>query len=267
MSTQDGTPPASAGLSPQNDAPSESRATYLARFMHTRYRVQEYEDMYSGMSGVIFRSGHHMMERGISPEQNRDVLEFGGGGMPHFYWMNSTKMRQYTVSDRVADHGKRLAQLRADMPPHVGLSLHDFVADPSLSGIGKGYSRIIASHVLEHIPDPEATIVKWISLLADDGVLSIAIPCDPGWFWRLGQIVLYRSLREQLAFEEYDLVMSREHINSVQRVLKILRYYSPSFSTTWFPSLVPIVDFNLICVVNVRKSGTRNLPQPLPTPR
>lgn len=260
MKAQDATPPVSRQPLPLREAPSPDRATFLATFIRDRYRDEQYDAVYSGLSGVIFRSGHRMMERGISAEQNRNVFEFGGGGMPHFYWMNAAKMHSYTVSDKLADHRNRLARLRADMPPQIELSLHDFDTDPHLAQITGKYSRIVASHVLEHVPDPEAAIVKWTSMLADDGVLSIAVPCDPGWFWRLGQLVSYRSLRDQITFGEYDLLMSREHVNSVQRILKILRYYSPDCSARWFPALVPVADLNLICVVNVRKSDMRNIP-------
>ena len=260
MNTPDRTSPASGRPLLRSEAPLQDRETFLSTFIRDRYRDEQYDAVYSGMSGVIFRSGHRMMERGISPEQNRDVFEFGGGGMPHFYWMDATKMRRYTISDKLIDHRNRLARLRAGMPSHIELSLHDFDTDPGLSQAAGKYSRIIASHVLEHIPDPEAALVKWMSMLTDNGVLSIAIPCDPGWFWRLGQFVSYRSLRRQISFEEYDLLMSREHLNPVQRILKILRYYAPNCPAHWFPALVPVVDLNLICVVNVRKSATRNLP-------
>lgn len=225
----------------------------LSTFIRDRYRDGQYDALYSGVSGVIFKAGHRMMERGISPQQNESVFEFGGGGMPHFYWMNSAKMQRYAVSDKLADHRKKLGQLRSDMPSRIDLFLHDFDADPSLSQINAKYTRVIASHVLEHVPDPEAAIIKWLSLLTDDGVLSVAIPCDPGWLWRLGQIVSFRSLREQVTFEEYDLLMSREHVNSAQRILKILRYYSSKCSVRWFPTLIPVVDLNLICVINIRK--------------
>lgn len=36
--------------------------------------------------------------------------------------------------------------------------------------------------------NPEDQLIKWANLLKSDGIISIALPCDPGILWRLGQI-------------------------------------------------------------------------------
>lgn len=233
----------------------------LQTFIRDRYKAGGYGVLYSGASGLVMKASHRLMERGIAPVQNARVLEIGGGAMPHLGWMNASEMKSYTVSDEIELHRERLDALKEKMPPQIQLDLHDFEADPSFGSLPGNYTRIIASHVLEHIPDPERAIRKWSSLLSDDGILSIAIPCDPGWLWRLGQYAAYRGYKIGLSFEEYDLLMAREHINSVQRLLKLLRYYYAQQSIRWFPSALPVADLNLVCLINVRKSAARRLLQ------
>src|SRR5215831_2049408 len=153
----------------------------LQSYMDDRYRSGDYQVQYKGVTGVMLRSSHVLMERGIAPDQNRNVLEVGGGAMPHFEWMDVSKTEDLTISDNLATHQRPLSKLKLKLPPSVRLHLHDFTQDPSLSKLQGGFSRIVASHVLEHIPDPEAAIRHWASLLSPDGLVSIAIPCDPGW--------------------------------------------------------------------------------------
>lgn len=230
----------------------------LQNYMDERYSSGEYQVQYKGATGIMLRASHVLMERGISPDQNRRVLEVGGGAMPHYAWMDVSKTETMTVSDDLKAHQKPLADLQTKLPSSIDLRLHDFTKDPSFSTVGDNFTRILASHVLEHIPDPEGAIRLWASLLAPDGVMSLAIPCDPGWFWRFGQVWSHKSNHPKLTFEEYDLLLSREHLNSAQRLLKILRYYFGSVRTVWFPALVPVVDLNLVCVITCKKSDFRS---------
>lgn len=233
----------------------------LATYLDERYATGRWEaGLYEGLSGVVMRASHRLMERGIKPHHNRAILEIGGGGMPHSYWIDLSQTEQYTVSDILRIHPQRLAKLREDLPNAIALHLHDFESDRDMNKLEGGYSRVIASHVLEHIPTAEQALRKWISLLAEDGVLSIALPCDPGWLWRLGQKVSYNPRQMGLTFEEYDLIMAREHVTSVQRVLKFMRYYFKAIKVHWYPAIIPVADFNLFCMITARKSDLRNTP-------
>jgi hypothetical protein len=230
----------------------------LRTYIDDRYRTRDYaEALYSGATGMVMRASHRMMERGIAPAQNANVLEIGGGGMPHLGWMDTAQLRRFTVSDRMALHGGTMARLEAEWGARVEILRHDFDADPELATLPGGYSRIVASHVLEHVAEPEWALLRWTALLAPDGVLSLALPCDPGWMWRLGQVMGYRRAALGIDFAEYDLVMSREHVTPVQRVLKLARYYFGRAGLRWFPSAVPVVDFNLVCAITLARRDFR----------
>ena len=49
------------------------------------------------------------------------------------------------------------------------------------------FDRVIISHCLEHILEPEKFTEEMVRVMKKGGVLSIALPCDPGLLWRLGR--------------------------------------------------------------------------------
>lgn len=208
---------------------------------------------YQGAVGFALDICHRLMELGVGPEQNATCLEIGGGATPHCKWMDMQSVRRYDISD-IAVLEDRIDGLRAEYRNTV-FGYHNVEEDEELRRLQPIYSRIIASHVFEHVRDPETKLVRWASLLAPGGVLSIALPCDPGWLWRLGQLVAVRKKMRLfgLSFAECELLNAREHINDTQRLLKIIRYYFRKRSIIWFPSLLPIVDINLFCIVRLRQ--------------
>jgi predicted SAM-dependent methyltransferase len=120
---------------------------------------------------------------------------------------------------------------------------------------GVRFTRIIASHVWEHVSDPEIALLKWHSMLEDDGLLTIAIPCDPGLFLRTGQLISRRKAKSIMGISKqvYDLQMAREHKNSAQNLVKIFRYYCPNGKIKLFPLIIPIIEFNLFCIITAKK--------------
>lgn len=204
---------------------------------------------YSGAAGLLMRLNHRLMERGIRPRDNERVLDVGGLSMPHWHWMDSTRTRSYVfVGDpRHFEHVQVPETLRG-----ADISVVDHRSPDHLESLEPGLTRVVASHVLEHVQDPEHAMLSWCRLLREDGKLSIALPCDPGWAWRLLQHLSYRSAVRTLGFSsrrERDLFQSRDHVTPASNVLKILRYYFKRLDVVWFPALVPVMDFNVLCIV------------------
>ena len=98
-------------------------------------------------------------------------------------------------------------------------------------------------------------MLKWISLLDNDGCLDIAIPCDPGWAWRLGQLVGRKKAVKSYAMssKDIDLMMIQEHINSCQNLKRIIYAYTNK-SGRYYPFHIPITDINLFIFFRLTKS-------------
>ena len=81
-------------------------------------------------------------------------------------------------------------------------------------------------------------------MLKHGGVISILIPTDPGMAWRLGRH--FGPRKNALAQGiEYDYVMAREHVNSCNNLIAILRHYFPGSKEAWWPFPIPSIDLNL----------------------
>ena len=94
--------------------------------------------------------------------------------------------------------------------------------------------------------------------LKKNGLMSIALPCDPGFLWRLGRFFLkIFKVKQQLKISkiEYDYMIATEHINSIFNLLSIIRfkYKKKIISEKYLPFKIKILDFNLFYNVNIKK--------------
>lgn len=212
---------------------------------------------YSGAAGLLMNLNHRLMERGIAPSQNEHVLDVGGTAMPHWHWMNLDETRSYYFLDDPANLHRQAIPSALE---HADVQAFHYADPGALEAIPQTLTRVVASHVLEHIGDPEEALLSWCRLLRDDGVISIAIPCDPGWTWRLLQHISYRSAAGTLGFtsrRERDLFQARDHVTSASNILKVVRYYFPEARITWFPSFVPVIDLNALCIISASMKSYR----------
>ncbi len=213
------------------------------------------EYLYTGLQGYVMRKNHRMLSRGVAAKFNKKILDIGGGVKPHCSLVPLDGVTEYWISDSAKIFNKIPAVHASPFP--FEFSQHVIDEDPhyaSLMDQGHRFSRIIASHVWEHVDDPEGLFLNWVNLLQPDGQLDIAIPCDPGWLWRLGQVVSKRkAIRTYgLTSKAVDLLMAREHVNSCQNLMRIVRCYAKT-RPRYYPFLVPVTDFNLFVFIRIQK--------------
>ena len=120
------------------------------------------------------------------------------------------------------------------------------------------FDRIILSHVLEHIPEPEAFLKDTMKKLKKNGILSISLPCDPGVLWRVGRFFLkILSVKQILNISnvEYDYLIASEHINSIFNLKSIIKYkYSKNIiNESYLPTRIKSTDLNLFYNITLRK--------------
>jgi phosphatidylethanolamine/phosphatidyl-N-methylethanolamine N-methyltransferase len=226
--------------------------------MEIKYDYEKYSKyMYTGMQGAAMLISHKLLNQGIPKELNRSILDIGGGSMPHKSIIEINSNDSYCISDTSSVLSKKKQEILKTQ--YENYEFHIWDKDKNFNqftGEGRKFTRIIASHVWEHVDNPEFALKLWASLLEDDGIITIAIPCDPGLVWRLGQLISRRKARKLfgLEYSEYDLQMSREHVNPAQNLVKIFKYYAPRGSKKLFPFVFPIIEFNLFCILIARKS-------------
>jgi ubiquinone/menaquinone biosynthesis C-methylase UbiE len=107
------------------------------------------------------------------------------------------------------------------------------------------FDRIIAIHVLEHLPDLPAAISEFRRLLAPDGLLSVVIPCEGGVATKIARNLSARPHFEKLYNQSYDWFIKSQHINMPDEILYELKRYFSVIHSIWYPFLAPSVNLNL----------------------
>ena len=204
----------------------------------------EYREMISGVyddinysspvQSLVMRAGHRIAEKAFGDQAHFDrVLEIGAGTGEHLSFVRHS-FGEYILTDL---DPKPLEVAKNKLTGiHAGKVRFEIQAGNSLDYPDGAFDRLVAAHVLEHIYQPHLALKEWYRVLKRGGVLSILIPTDPGLAWRLGKHLGPRKNAIALGIS-HDYVQAREHVNSCNNLIAILRHYFPEAKETWWPFL------------------------------
>ena len=217
--------------------------SYLRQF------EENYEKLnYSrNLASRVLDHSHKVLENMFSPADHfADVLEIGAGSGQHLATVRHGYDR-YVMTD---SNPKMLEQAKQRYEGNDRVTFT--VADArQLQFDDEGFDRVIATHVLEHLINPHDVLREWTRVIRPGGTLSLVLPCDPGFAWRLGRNLGVRK-RAESAGMEYDYWMAREHVNSIYNLVTFIKYYFDDVKTAWWPLKMPLADINLIYAANIR---------------
>ncbi len=198
-----------------------------------------------GLSATVLRKTHALIEQPFGPETNfSQVLEVGAGTLAHLPFVRH-KYDRYLASD----FDQKVLDVAANSPA-IGDRVELLKLDSrTLPFADDTFDRLIATHVLEHVPDPHLALAEWVRVVKPGGVISLLLPCDPGWMWRFGRHFGPRKQAERAGLP-YDYYMAREHINSIFNLHEILSFHFPKRTVSWWPCRVGLPDLNLIYAGN-----------------
>lgn len=196
----------------------------------------------SPLQAKVMRASHRLVEKAFSENAHFNrVLEIGAGTGEHLPFVRHG-FEEYTLTDldpktlEVAKE-KKIGEIK-------GKVKFETQTGDALNYPDDTFDRVIATHVLEHIYQPHLALKEWQRVLKPGGVLSVLIPTDPGIAWRLGRHLGPRrnAMAQGIA---YDYVMAREHVNSCNNLIAILRHYFPDSKESWWPFPIASIDLNL----------------------
>ncbi len=209
------------------------------------YEGKNYDE---GLAGYFLTKSHEWCEKPFSSSDSfSKVLEVGAGTGIHLQHVRH-RFDHYLMTDLNAPMLKS-AEKRAK-----GGVVETKAEDATRLTFADGtFDRVIAAHVLEHLPSPHTVLREWWRVLKEGGVLSIVLPCDPGVAWRLGRTVGARGKFVRAGIE-YDYWMAREHVNAINNLVAFVRYYfGDAVKESWRPFHVPSMDLNLFYIAHIRK--------------
>ena len=224
----------------KNDPPVIWTGDYAGKYEQANYGLN--------LAGLVMRRSHVLLERPFGSDVHFSrVLEVGAGSGVHLNHIRHS-FDEYLLTDA---NDKMLATVRRThkRPEKISIGAEDAT---NLSFSDASFDRLIATHVLEHLFCPHEVLREWVRVLKPGGVLSIVLPCDPGLLWRLGRNFGPRRRAKKNGLT-YDYTMAREHINSITNLVALIRFYFEEIEESWWPTRVPLTDFNLIYSVNIKR--------------
>ena len=122
--------------------------------------------LYTGLIGFAMKYCHRQLEKFNINEKYSKVLEVGAGSVPHLGYLKHDYDEYFIVetSDYALESYKGLKKVKACSYDGKKLPFDDNFFD-----------RIIISHCLEHIVEPEKFLFEMMSKLKKGGVLSISL--------------------------------------------------------------------------------------------
>jgi SAM-dependent methyltransferase len=197
---------------------------------------------------VADRFGHEYVVR-TAPSNFQRTLEIGVGIGEHLAYEHLTpeQQRGYYGLDLRPNMVESLRSTYANINALVGdCQQRQAFAD--------GYfDRIIAIHVLEHLPNLPAA-VRELHRLCDGhkGVLQVVIPCEGGLAYGLARRVSAQRIFEKRYNQSYDWFIRREHINLPEEIIEELGPYFQLSRRTYFPLPLPVATCNLFIAFTAR---------------
>jgi SAM-dependent methyltransferase len=198
--------------------------------------------------GIVDDFNHRYPVR-HAPVGFRRTLEIGAGIGEHLkYETLSQEQRQnyYALELRqnMAD------QIRARYP-EAQVVVGDCQAKLDLPD---GYfDRILAVHVLEHLPNLPAT-VKEMHRLCDPnrGVFSVVIPCEGSAAYAVARRLSAQRIFEKRYRQSYRWFIEREHINRPDEIMAVLRTRFDVVHRAFFPLPIALLAANLCIGLTLR---------------
>jgi SAM-dependent methyltransferase len=186
--------------------------------------------------GRIVRFNHEYAARSSGPGKTLDI---GAGLGEHLRYEDLSSQEYHAVELR-----EEMAKaIRRDFPSVVTV-----VGDcqQRLPYDDATFDRVVAVHVLEHLPNLPAALSEIGRLLKPDGVLSVVIPCEGGLGYRLGRRVTTQRAFERRYRTSYKWHIESDHVNEASEILAELRHRFELEDSTYYPARLPLIDFNLL---------------------
>jgi ubiquinone/menaquinone biosynthesis C-methylase UbiE len=139
---------------------------------------------------------------------------------------------------------------RSSHPPRITVLLA--CVQEHLSFPENHFDRVVAVHVLEHLPNLPAAVREMHRVCAPHATVSVVIPCEGSLATTMARRFSAQRLYEKRYKRPSDLLIRREHLNLPDEIKEEL---TPLFETThrsFFPVPLPITWCNVFIGMTLR---------------
>ena len=178
------------------------------------------------------------------------TLEIGAGLGEHIFHENLSDLQRknYVALELRENMAAGIRKNHPDIQVWVG------DCQEKISAADHEFDRIIASHVLEHLPNlPEAIKEIYRVCHKKNGVFSVVIPCEGGFGYSIGRKISVQRIFEKRYQQPYKWFIEREHVSEPQEILEEILPYFELVSREFFPlKFLPYIWCNICIGLNFR---------------
>ena len=133
-----------------------------------------------------------------------------------------------------------LSKLKTEYPESIAIH-SDICNTPFLK---KSLHCIISIHTLEHIYKLAECFEEIIRIMRPKGQFIFSIPTEGGFGWKMGRKFITVPYLKKKYNLDGEKIMSIEHINDAQRVLKFINLYFHIKGLSYTPFKLPFLSIN-----------------------
>jgi len=168
------------------------------------------------------------------------TLEIGAGLGAHIEFEDLSR-QSYTANELRPEMAEHIAQRFPSVKVVVG-DIQKGLPFPAAS-----FDRVIAVHMLEHLPELPKALDEVARLLAPGGIFQVVIPCEGSMAYTLGRNISARRLFERTFKMPYDYVVASEHVNlAVEIEAELKKRFKPTWHSFFPLAFLPFQFCNLV---------------------
>ncbi len=184
-----------------------------------------------------------------APRQFVRTLEIGAGLGEHLVYENLSTLQKsnYTAVELRSNMAARIKERFPEIQAHIG------DCQQRLEFLDGYFDRILAIHVLEHLPNLPAAVAEMHRLCnKKHGTFSVVIPCEGSIAYTLARRISAQRLFEKRYQQSYRWLIEREHLNRPDEIIPELQTSFTIEHRSFFPLPIPLVFCNLCLGMTLR---------------
>jgi len=203
--------------------------------------VRHWHEVLPARYSAIEEFNHRYPLEGWPPAQSNHcrVLEVGAGLGEHIGFENLDGVEYHALELR-----EEMAGRIRERFPRVKTTVGDI--QQALAFPTGYFDRVIAIHVLEHLPDLPSALKQIHRVLIPTGRFDVVIPCEGGWAYSLARRISAQRIFERRYKMRYDWFVRSEHLNVPAEIWGELSHYFSLEQARYFPFRIPSVALNLV---------------------
>lgn len=204
--------------------------------------------IYPQKYSLMEKFNHQSLSRGQILPQGCKTLEIGAGIGEHIRYEDLSKQEYHTLEVR-EDFTN---QIKKEFP-NINAICGDI--QTGINFPNNYFDRIIAVHVLEHLPNLPAALKEIKRLLKPSGVCEFVLPCEGSLAYSFAREISAKRLFKKIyPGISYDVYIKSEHINTYYEVIKEIKNERFNINhMVFFPLPIPFIFCNL--AVGLRCKG------------